>query len=123
MGETILPEIPKQQCQFVLSPLEIRGKIHLIEITAGGIGTSFELTFEHDHLAVDPKPVLAVHRDPCRDTPRDALQVEILPESNPFVWSVRSGISRSDRSLRIQDYILRSENGVHLGDLPVLTSA
>ena len=90
MGETILPEIPKQQCQLVLSPFEIRGKIHLVEITVRRIGTSLELTFEHDHLAINPQPVFAVHSDPRRDASRDFLQVEVLPESYPFVRSIWS---------------------------------
>ena len=88
MGETILPEIPKQQCQLVLSPFEIRGKIHLVEITVRRIGTSLELPLEHNHLAIDPQPVFAVHSDPRLDASRDLLQVEILPESYPFVWSI-----------------------------------
>ena len=122
MGETILSKVPKQQCQLVLSPFEIWGEIHLVEITVRGVGASLELAFEHDHLAIDPQPVLTVHGYPRRNALGDALEVEVLPESYPFVRSVRSGISRSDCSLGIQDYILRSENGIYLGSLLVLAS-
>ena len=81
MAEAAAAEVPYQHGYAVLPGLEVRGDVHGVVISVTRSRAALEPALVHNHLAVDPEPVLAVGCDLGGKHVRNGLELHFLLES------------------------------------------
>ena len=101
VGEALPAEIPHEYGDAIRPPLQIRRQIERIVIAVGRRRPTLESAFTHDQCAVDPQPVLGIHRDAGGHRGRHAGQHQRLAVPQPLVGlaAFRADPLRGPRSL------------------------
>lgn len=93
VGESIFAPIPHQHRYGVVAAFQFRADFHFVVIGVPRCGPPLQAAFEDDELAIDPKPILGIHRQPRPECGGPRGQCQSFAEAEPGV-AVR--LRRSD---------------------------